>query len=90
MPTNSGVALKPGALRAARLARGWTLRDLSEACTATGIKDVDFGNIARYERGANRPYPRTLLALATALGGKPADFTAPPENTTGQAAPKAA
>lgn len=73
--SNNGVAIKPAALKAARLAKGWTLRDVAVACGEFGVK-VDYGNVSRYERGRTRPYPKTLLALATVLDGEVADFTA--------------
>lgn len=63
-------------LKRARLRKGWTLRDLSARCKELGTP-VDFGSIARWERGANGPNPDVLPVVALALDGNVDDFLLP-------------
>jgi transcriptional regulator with XRE-family HTH domain len=53
--------------RAARLRRGWTLRDLAGHCAEKGVP-VDHGQLARIERGESIPRPRLRAVLAELLG----------------------
>jgi DNA-binding NtrC family response regulator len=52
-------------LRLARAEKGWTLKELSEAC------DVSISQLSSIERGAHLPSLESLLAIAIALGRKP-------------------
>jgi transcriptional regulator with XRE-family HTH domain len=61
-----GVTINTEMLRAARLRKGWSLRDVSTRCEQLGRK-VDHSNVARYERGELRPHPWTLQIVAQAL-----------------------
>jgi transcriptional regulator with XRE-family HTH domain len=60
------LRLNTDELQRARLSKGWTLRDVTSRTEELGTP-VDFGNLARYERGEMQPSPRTLLVLAQAL-----------------------
>lgn len=61
MPQNTSTPA-----RAARLRRGWTLRELAGHCAAKGVK-VDHGQIARIERGEAVPRPGLRAVLADLL-----------------------
>jgi transcriptional regulator with XRE-family HTH domain len=80
---NNGVAVNGKAIRDARLRKGWTLRDVSDACEELARKElgckVDYGNVSQYERGLIRPNPRTLYTLAMALGVTVDDLRDPSE-----------
>ena len=65
--SNNGVPIDGQKLRLLRLRKGWSLRDVEDASKALG-HTVQFGNLRSYENGTIRPYPRTLFALAQALG----------------------
>ncbi len=52
-------------VRLARTERGWTLRDLSEAC------GLSVSQLSSIERGAHLPSVESLLAVAAALEQKP-------------------
>jgi transcriptional regulator with XRE-family HTH domain len=65
--SHNAVSINGTALKDARLRMGWSLRALSDA-TADAGQRVDFSNISRYERGTLQPFPRTLKAMADALG----------------------
>ena len=64
----NGVTINREALRRARLRKGWVLRDVSRRCWDEQKTRVDFGHLARYEKGTLRPSPKTLYALAQVLG----------------------
>ena len=68
-----GVLIDGRKLELARLRKGLSGRALSRLCKDAGAR-VDFGNIARYEKGELRPSAKTLLAIATALGMDVAEF----------------
>lgn len=55
-------------IRLARTQRGWTLKDLSEAC------NVSVSQISSIERGAHLPSLESLLVIAAALGQKPSTW----------------
>lgn len=55
-------------VRLARTARGWTLRDLSEA------SGLSVSQLSSIERGAHLPSLDSLLAVAHALGAQPSDW----------------
>jgi len=61
MPQNTSTPA-----RAARLRRGWTLRELAGHCAAKGAP-IDFGQLARIERGEAVPRPRVRAVLADLL-----------------------
>jgi transcriptional regulator with XRE-family HTH domain len=61
MPQNTESSTK-----AARLRRGWTLRDLADQCSEKGVQ-VDFGQLGRIERGECTPRPRLRAVLADVL-----------------------
>lgn len=52
----------PGLLRAARLAKGWSLSQFAE------LVGIDPAQLSRYETGVIYPSLRTLGRLASALG----------------------
>lgn len=52
--------------RAARLRRGWTLRELARRCADKGVP-VDHGQLARIERQEAIPRPRLRAVLADLL-----------------------
>lgn len=68
MPQNTDSAPK-----AARLRRGWTLRDVAQQCSDKGVK-VDFGQLGRIERGECTPRPRLRAVLAEVLGVEVTDL----------------
>ncbi|RMD65846.1 MAG: response regulator [Planctomycetota bacterium] len=55
-------------LRVARTARGWTLKELSDA------SGVSVSQLSSIERGAHLPSLESLLAIAEALGENPSDW----------------
>lgn len=61
-------------LKAMRTARGLTLDQLSDAMGGLVTKQA----LSKYERGANMPTPRVLVALAKALGVKAVDLAVQP------------
>lgn len=66
-------------MRAARLAKGWTLRDLENTLVVkTGVKASN-GNLSRIERGEVAPGPALRKALCDTLDLRPGDL---PERTT--------
>jgi transcriptional regulator with XRE-family HTH domain len=64
---STGVAINATELKDLRLRLGMSMRAVSDATAAIGPR-VGYSSISGYERGTHRPHPRTLLALATALG----------------------
>ena len=74
----NGLPINPAELMRARVRKGWTLRDVTERCDKDLKVKVDFGNLARYEKGDIRPTPRVLLALATVLEVSTDDLLVPP------------
>jgi transcriptional regulator with XRE-family HTH domain len=54
------------AMQAARLRKGLTLRQLSEACADAG-QSVDFGQLGRIERGEAVPRPALRVVIAQVL-----------------------
>lgn len=67
MPQNTSTPA-----RAARLRRGWTLRELAGHCADKGAP-IDFGQLARIERGEAVPRPRVRAVLADLLDLDAAD-----------------
>ncbi len=57
-------------VRLARIERGWTLRDLSDA------SGVSVSQLSSIERGAHLPSVESLLEIAIALDRKPSDWIA--------------
>lgn len=57
----------------ARIAKGWSQRQLAAIVTAAG-QPVSDGNLSRIERGQVSPSPKLRRALADALGIRPADL----------------
>lgn len=55
-------------IRLARTERGWTLRDLSEAC------GISVSQLSSIERGAHLPSVESLLTIALALEQKPSGW----------------
>jgi len=55
-------------LRVARTARGWTLKELSDA------SGVSVSQLSSIERGAHLPSLESLLAVAESLGARPSDW----------------
>ncbi len=55
-------------IRLTRAARGWTLKDLSEA------SGVSISQLSSIERGAHLPSIESFLAVANALEAKPSDW----------------
>lgn len=55
-------------IRLARIERGWTLKELSEA------SHVSVSQLSSVERGAHLPSVESLMAVATALGRKPSEW----------------
>jgi len=55
-------------IRLARTERGWTLRDLSEAC------GISVSQLSSIERGAHLPSVESLLTIALALEQKPSEW----------------
>lgn len=74
MPTRTARPVHP--VKAARLRKGWTLRDLENACTAAGHK-VSYSALSKIERGRTRPRPGTLAILAGVLGVDDPDMLVP-------------
>lgn len=60
-------------IKAQRLKRGWTLRDLVAECKTAGVR-ADVGQLSRYERGLATPRPAVRAVLARLLGLDVADF----------------
>lgn len=54
-------------MKAARLDKGWTLRQLAAAIELTGVPASD-GNLSRIERGEVSPGPALRNALVRVLG----------------------
>lgn len=54
-------------MKAARLDKGWSQRQLAAVITAAGCPVSD-GNLSRIERGEVSPSPKLRRALADALG----------------------
>jgi len=73
----NGLPIDSAELMRARVRKGWTLRDVTERCKDAGTK-VDFGNLARYEKGDIRPTPPVLKVLAEVLGVSTDDLLIPP------------
>jgi DNA-binding NtrC family response regulator len=57
-------------MRLARTERGWTLKELSEAC------GVSVSQLSSVERGAHLPSLESLVAIASALNAKPSEWFA--------------
>ncbi len=57
-------------IRIARTERGWTLKDLSEAC------GISVSQLSSIERGSHLPSIESLVAVATALGRPPSAWFA--------------
>lgn len=55
-------------IRMARTEKGWTLKDLSEAC------GISVSQLSSIERGSHLPSIESLLAVAGALGKKPSEW----------------
>lgn len=55
-------------IRLARIARGWTLKELSDA------SGVSISQLSSIERGAHLPSIESLLVVAHALGATPSDW----------------
>lgn len=53
-------------MQAARLRKGWTLRQLAEQCRAAG-QSVDYGQLGRIERREASPRPALRAVLAQVL-----------------------
>lgn len=66
--------MNPSRLKAIRLARGFTLDQLSDAMGGVVTKQA----LSKYERGASVPSPRVLVAMARALRVKAIDLVADP------------
>lgn len=62
----TGVAVNTELLRLARIRKGWTLRDVTARTKELG-REIDFGNLSRYERGERDPRPWVVKTLADAL-----------------------
>jgi transcriptional regulator with XRE-family HTH domain/Zn-dependent peptidase ImmA (M78 family) len=62
-------------LREIRLARGYTLEQLSARMDGRVTKQA----LSKYEKGKSEPRPSTLVVLATALGVKTAELLGEPE-----------
>lgn len=73
----NGLPINPAELMRARVRKGWTLRDVTDRCKAAGT-NVDFSNLARYEKGTFRPSPPVLKVLAEVLGVSTDDLLVPP------------
>jgi transcriptional regulator with XRE-family HTH domain len=71
---NTGVPVRGEAIKDLRLSKGWSLRDVCDIADEQKIAKIDPRNLSSYERGRIRPRPRTLLALATALGVSVSDL----------------
>jgi transcriptional regulator with XRE-family HTH domain len=54
-------------MKTARIAKGWSQRQLAAVVTAAGTSVSD-GNLSRIERGEVSPSPKLRRALADALG----------------------
>lgn len=62
-------------MKAARLRKGWTLRDLAGVLNASGAKTSDDGsNLSRIERGEVSPGPALRKALCDTLDLRAADL----------------
>lgn len=70
-PTRSQVEIDHQAIQRARLSLGLSLRELAQRC------GKDASQIAKYEHGTVRPYPRSLAALAKALEVEVGDLLVP-------------
>lgn len=68
-PHTASQNFVPDRLRLARLARGWTLRELADRVETTTSA------VSQFERGTARPSPTTLSRLAMAFRVPPAFFT---------------
>jgi transcriptional regulator with XRE-family HTH domain len=66
--TYAGVPVKGEVMKDIRLRQGMSLRDVCRLAEEQKIKTIDPRNLSSYERGYVQPRPRTLLAIATALG----------------------
>jgi transcriptional regulator with XRE-family HTH domain len=55
-------------VRLARIEKGWTLKELSEA------SQVSVSQLSSIERGAHLPSLESLVAVALALGRKPSEW----------------
>lgn len=55
-------------IRMARTEKGWTLKDLSEAC------GTSVSQLSSIERGSHLPSIESLVAVASALGRKPSEW----------------
>jgi transcriptional regulator with XRE-family HTH domain len=60
-------------MKTARIAKGWSQRQLAAVVTAAGTPVSD-GNLSRIERGEVSPSPKLRRALAEALGIAPTDL----------------
>lgn len=58
-------------MKAARLAKGWTLRRLRAELEAVGVKGNSDGNLSRIEHGDVAPGPELRQALSQLLGIRP-------------------
>lgn len=54
-------------IKAQRLRRGWTLRQLSAECAKRGV-EANFGQLSRIERHIHTPNPALRAVLAELLG----------------------
>jgi transcriptional regulator with XRE-family HTH domain len=63
-------------VKAARFRKGWTLRDLQNACVVAG-HPVSYSALSKIERGVTRPRPGTLATLARVLGVDDPDMLLP-------------
>ena len=64
--------------RAARLARGWSLRDLSDALYGAKGVSVDHSQLSRIEAGKYAPRPALRKALCELLELEPQDLDVTP------------
>lgn len=53
--------------------KGWTQRDLADACKAAG-QPFHYSRISMYESGKAVPRPKNLVAIATVLDCQPDDL----------------
>jgi len=54
-------------MKTARIAKGWSQRQLANVVTASG-QPVSHPNLSRIERGEVKPSPKLRKAIAEALG----------------------
>jgi transcriptional regulator with XRE-family HTH domain len=66
--------LNTGALREARLGKGWTQHELSARTRELGDERLTADLISKYERGFRNPRRGRLEVIASALGKKPSDL----------------